>query len=81
MPTYAYVCTACDHSFEAVQAITDDALTECPSCGGDAAQEVPPGGRDVQGLWLLPHRQPQLVVQRWRRRRLEGVRRGGQGVR
>ena len=34
MPTYAYVCTACDHSFEAVQAITDDALSVCPSCGG-----------------------------------------------
>ena len=34
MPTYAYVCTECDHSFEAVQAITDDALSVCPSCGG-----------------------------------------------
>lgn len=34
MPTYQYACTACDHRFEAVQAFSDDALTECPSCGG-----------------------------------------------
>ena len=34
MPTYAYACTACDHRFEAQQAFTDDALTECPECAG-----------------------------------------------
>ena len=34
VPTYAYACTACDHRFEAVQAFTDDTLTECPECGG-----------------------------------------------
>ncbi|MBL8932777.1 MAG: FmdB family transcriptional regulator [Kineosporiaceae bacterium] len=34
MPTYAYACTACDHRFEAQQAFTDDALTECPECQG-----------------------------------------------
>lgn len=34
MPTYQYACTACDHRFEAVQSFTDDALTECPNCGG-----------------------------------------------
>lgn len=34
MPTYQYACTACDHRFEAVQSFSDDALTECPACGG-----------------------------------------------
>lgn len=34
MPTYAYTCTACSHRFDAVQSFADDALTECPACGG-----------------------------------------------
>ena len=34
MPTYAYACTACDHAFDAVQKFSDDALTQCPECGG-----------------------------------------------
>jgi putative FmdB family regulatory protein len=34
VPTYQYACTACDHRFEAVQSFSDDALTECPVCGG-----------------------------------------------
>ena len=34
MPTYQYACTACGHRFEQVQSFTDDALTECPQCGG-----------------------------------------------
>ena len=34
MPTYQYACTECGHSFEQFQSFTDDALTECPVCGG-----------------------------------------------
>ena len=34
MPTYEYACNACGHRLEAVQSFTDDALTECPECGG-----------------------------------------------
>ena len=34
MPTYEYRCKDCGHQFDAVQSFTDDALTECPSCGG-----------------------------------------------
>jgi putative FmdB family regulatory protein len=34
LPTYEYACTACGHRLEAVQKFTDDALTECPDCGG-----------------------------------------------
>ena len=34
MPTYQYSCTACGEPLEVVQKFTDDALTECPACGG-----------------------------------------------
>lgn len=34
MPTYQYACTSCEHRFDAVQAFSDTALTECPECGG-----------------------------------------------
>ena len=33
MPTYEYVCDACDHQFEQFQSITADALRKCPECG------------------------------------------------
>lgn len=34
MPTYAYACTTCSHTFDAVQSFSEDALTVCPECGG-----------------------------------------------
>lgn len=34
MPTYSYACTVCDHRFDAQQAFSDAALTECPECAG-----------------------------------------------
>ncbi len=34
MPTYAYACTECDHTFEIVQPFSEDSLTVCPECGG-----------------------------------------------
>ena len=34
VPTYQYSCTACGEPLEVVQSFTDDALTECPVCGG-----------------------------------------------
>ena len=33
MPTYDYRCRDCGHEFEAVQAFSDDALTEDPETG------------------------------------------------
>lgn len=32
MPTYDYVCDACNHAFEQFQSMKDDALTKCPKC-------------------------------------------------
>lgn len=33
MPTYDYVCDACDHEFEEFQSITANPLKKCPACG------------------------------------------------
>jgi putative FmdB family regulatory protein len=33
MPTYDYVCDACDHGFEEFQSITASPLRKCPECG------------------------------------------------
>ena len=33
MPTYDYECDACDHRFDAFQAMSDDPLKKCPKCG------------------------------------------------
>jgi putative FmdB family regulatory protein len=33
MPTYDYVCRACDHQFELFQSITANPVRKCPECG------------------------------------------------
>ncbi len=33
MPTYDYVCDACDNQFELFQSIKEDAKKQCPECG------------------------------------------------
>lgn len=33
MPTYDYVCDACDHEFELFQQISDRVKKKCPECG------------------------------------------------
>ncbi|CAN2173805.1 CxxC_CxxC_SSSS, putative regulatory protein, FmdB family [Candidatus Nanopelagicaceae bacterium] len=35
MPTYQYLCNACEHGFEIVQSFSDSPLTECPECKGE----------------------------------------------
>ena len=32
MPTYDYVCDACEHKFELVQSMKDDPIRKCPQC-------------------------------------------------
>ena len=32
MPTYDYVCDACEHKFEQFQSMKEDVLTKCPKC-------------------------------------------------
>lgn len=33
MPTYDYVCEACEHQFELFQSITANPKRKCPECG------------------------------------------------
>jgi putative FmdB family regulatory protein len=33
MPIYLYACQFCHQELEALQKISDDLLTKCPSCG------------------------------------------------
>ena len=59
MPTYEYACTnpECGHTLSAVQAFTEDSLTECPVCGGRLRKVFGTVGVMFKG-WLLPERQP-----------------------
>jgi putative FmdB family regulatory protein len=34
VPTYSYTCTECGDRFDAVQAVSDSALTTCSKCNG-----------------------------------------------
>ncbi len=34
MPKYEYACKSCGEHLEVVQSFHDDALTQCPACGG-----------------------------------------------
>jgi putative FmdB family regulatory protein len=34
MPTYEYTCTNCGHTFDIVQSMSDEPLTDCPVCTG-----------------------------------------------
>src|SRR5262245_7781895 len=40
MPTYDYVCDACQHQFEEFQSMKDDPLTVCPECGKKALRRL-----------------------------------------
>ncbi len=37
MPTYDYLCDACEHAWELFQKITDDPIKKCPGCGKNKA--------------------------------------------
>lgn len=40
MPIYEYQCTACGQRHDALQKISDAALTDCPACGEVALSKV-----------------------------------------
>lgn len=40
MPIYEYACSACDHSLDALQKMSDAPLVDCPSCGKAALQRM-----------------------------------------
>jgi putative FmdB family regulatory protein len=42
--TYEYLCTACNHAWEAEQSISAAPLKVCPSCGKETAKRQVSGG-------------------------------------
>ena len=40
MPTYEYVCDACDHKFDELQSFKDDTLKVCPKCGKESLRRL-----------------------------------------
>ena len=40
MPIYEYRCDACGHELEALQKLSDEALTDCPDCNAAALRRL-----------------------------------------
>ena len=40
MPIYEYQCEACGHEMEAIQKMSDPALTDCPQCNKAALKKL-----------------------------------------
>ncbi len=55
MPIYAYKCSACGHTKDALQKISDDPLTVCPACGAAAfTKQVTAAGFQLKGAgWYV----------------------------
>ncbi len=49
MPTYAYTCTVCGHSFDVHQSFDDTPLTVCPECSGRLRKVFSPVGVVFKG--------------------------------
>ena len=49
MPTYAYTCTVCGHSFDVHQSFADAPLTVCPECSGKLRKVFSPVGVVFKG--------------------------------
>ena len=47
MPTYEYVCTACENHWEEVQKISENALEVCPKCEKSTAKRQISGGNFI----------------------------------
>ncbi|MBK8815463.1 MAG: zinc ribbon domain-containing protein [Methylococcaceae bacterium] len=50
MPIYEYQCQSCGHVYEAIQKISDPALTDCPACNKpDLAKKISAAGFRLKG--------------------------------
>ena len=50
MPIYEYQCGSCGHKLEALQKMSDPALTDCPSCDcSDLNRLISAGGFRLSG--------------------------------
>ncbi|MEA2973276.1 MAG: hypothetical protein QOG82_1734 [Actinomycetota bacterium] len=60
MPKYEYACKSCGERIEVKQSFTDDALTECPACGGVLRKVFSSPGIVLKGpgFYRTDHRSP-----------------------
>ncbi|CAN5661386.1 hypothetical protein BH23PLA1_BH23PLA1_39470 [soil metagenome] len=60
MPTYDYICDACQHEFEAFESIKADSQTVCPSCEEPKLRRKIGGGAAIifkgSGFYLTDYR-------------------------
>src|SRR6516162_5142222 len=60
MPTYDYVCDACNHSFELFHSIKDEPKKQCPECGKKKLRRlIGPGAAIVfkgSGFYITDYR-------------------------
>jgi putative FmdB family regulatory protein len=50
MPIYAYKCSACGHTKDALQKMSDAPLTDCPACGqATFSKQVTAAGFQLKG--------------------------------
>lgn len=50
MPIYEYQCQSCGHVYEAIQKISDPALTDCPACNKpDLTKKISAAGFRLKG--------------------------------
>ncbi len=50
MPIYEYQCQSCGHEYEALQKISDAALTDCPACNKpDLVKKISAAGFRLKG--------------------------------
>ena len=40
MPIYGYACKSCEHSFDALQKMSDPRLVDCPECGEPSLRKL-----------------------------------------
>ena len=50
MPIYSYKCASCGHAMDALQKMSDAALTDCPACGKPAlSKQLTAAGFQLKG--------------------------------
>ncbi len=61
MPNYDYVCTKCEHKFEAFQKMSDKLLTKCPECGAKIKRLIGAGSGIIfkgSGFYATDYKKP-----------------------
>ena len=78
MPTYDYICQACEHEFEEFQSMSAKPLRKCPKCGKPKLKRLIGTGAGVIQEGCRSRQQGGFGVERNQERRQERVEVRGQ---